>query len=156
LNYLVVVRNLTPHLIPVDLHKSSSIVATEWVGNSLRNATSAPYAYALLTAASHQLESLGTSPTQDTLYFKSRAISEVNNLLLDPNTSIDDNNIAAVFMLLTLEESQLAPGRVSTEENHWSAVQRAIHQNGLRTMIQQRGGLAALSSNRCLQVFILM
>jgi hypothetical protein len=30
------------------------------------------------------------------------------------------------------------------------------HLNGLRTMIRQRGGLAALGGNQCLHVFILM
>lgn len=140
----------------MDLHQSSNVATTQWVANSLRNTTSAPFTYALLTAAAHHLQALGAREAEDTLVFKAKAISEINSLLSDANTGIDDNNIAAVFMLLCLEESALAPGSKPDDDANWSELQRSIHLNGLRTMIQQRGGLAALSANRCLQVFILM
>lgn len=101
------------------------------------------------------LQAFGGSKSGDVLYYKSKAISEINTLLADEKTSTDDSNIASVFVLLCLEESQIAPG-MSEEDVAWNQMQRTIHLNGLRTMLQQRGGLSALSSNRCLQVFILM
>jgi hypothetical protein len=98
---------------------------------------------------------LGKPNLADVLYYKGMAISEINSLLSDPKTRVNDDNIAAVFMLLCLEESQLVPSN-DPKENDASQLQREVHLNGLTAMIQQRGGLAGLSSNRCLQVFILM
>ncbi|KAF2735062.1 hypothetical protein EJ04DRAFT_222574 [Polyplosphaeria fusca] len=146
---------ISPRLIPVDLHQTSTATTTGWVARSLRDQTSAPFAYALLTSSALHLQGLGAQGVENPLYYKAQAISEVNKLLSDPTTGVDDNNIAAVFMLLCLEESQTAPGNLH-DDTEWSEMQRAIHLNGLRTMIDQRGGLAALSSNKCLQVFLLM
>ena len=84
------------------------------------------------------------------LYHKTRAISEINSNLCDPQSSIGDNNIAAVFTLLTIEETMLVPEDVPAGSR-----QRMIHLNGLKAMIEQRGGLAALGTNKCLQSFIL-
>lgn len=147
---------MSPHLLTVDIHRSSTKATMQWLSSSLQNTTAGPFTYALLTGSALQLQALGKFKLGDTLYYKAQAISEINKLLSDPTTSIDDNNIAAVFMLLTLEESQIAPGKKSDDDQDWSETQRAVHLHGLRTMIQQRGGLAALNSNQCLQVFILM
>lgn len=81
---------------------------------------------------------------------------EVNKLLSDPRTSIDDTTIATVLMLLAMEESDLADSRRQGNDRECSLSANNAHLNGLRTMIGQRGGLVSLSSNRCLQVFILM
>ncbi|KAF2000034.1 hypothetical protein P154DRAFT_522825 [Amniculicola lignicola CBS 123094] len=142
---------ISPRLIPLDIRQSSTITTTEWVANSLRDSTSAPFTYALLTSSSLHLQALGAK--QDTLHFKAKAIEEINKMLSHPQDCVDDNNIAAVFMLLCLEESQLVPGNAAQAD--WTEAQRTIHLNGLRSMIYQRGGLAALNS-RCLQSFILM
>jgi hypothetical protein len=147
---------LSPRLLPVDLHQSSNTGTSQWLANSLRNVTSAPFTYAILTSSALHLSTLGGASPQDALYYKAQSISEINKLLADSKTSIDDNNISAVFTLLCLEESQLAPGNQSPDEAAWSEMQRSFHLNGLRTMIQQRGGLSALSDNRCLQTFLLM
>jgi len=153
---VAVVSIISPRLIPLDLHQSSNIATTQWVANSLLGSTSAPFTYAILTTSALHLQALGATTAESALYYKSKAISEINMLLSDEKTSTDDNNIAAVFMLLCLEESQLAPGNEKRDDIGWSELQRSIHLNGLRIMIQQRGGLAGLSSNRCLQVFLLM
>ena len=147
---------MSPHLLTLDIHQASRAATMRWLSSSLQNTTAGPFTYALITGSALQLQSLGKFQLGDTLYYKAQAISEINKLLSDSTTSIDDNNIAAVFMLLTLEESQIAPGSKSDDDQDWSESHRAVHLHGLRTMIQQRGGLAALSKNRCLQVFILM
>lgn len=152
----VVVTIVSPRLLPVDLHHSSNVVCTQWVANSLQHSTSAPFTYALLTSSALMLSIVGGCQLQDVLFYKARAITEINLLLSDPRTRIDDCNITAVFILLTLEEFQLAPGSRSSDDADWSELQRKIHLEGLKTMIAQRGGLAGLSTNRCLQVFILM
>jgi hypothetical protein len=59
-------------------------------------------------------------------------------------------------MLLAMEESELADPRRQGNDREYSLTANNAHLNGLRTMIGQRGGLASLNSNRCLQVFILM
>ncbi|KAF2115863.1 hypothetical protein BDV96DRAFT_492097 [Lophiotrema nucula] len=145
---------ISPRLIPVDLYQVSTAATTGWVARSLGDRTSAPFAYTLLTSSALHLQGVGATNVENPLFYKAQAISEVNKLLSDPITMVDDNNIAAVFMLLCLEESQIAPGNKSHDDTEWSEMQRAIHLNGLRTMIQQRGGLSGL--NKCLQVFLLM
>lgn len=81
---------------------------------------------------------------------------EVNKLLSNPRMNIEDTTIAAVLILLALEESDLADSRRQGSDREWSLSANNAHLYGLRTMIWQRGGLAALSTNRCLQVFLLM
>ncbi|KZM27189.1 hypothetical protein ST47_g1657 [Ascochyta rabiei] len=111
------VEGSAPRLVPVDLYSPNG----------------APYIYAALTASAR---AVGLSSEA----YKWRAITEVNKLLSNPKTSTDDTTIAAVLMLLALEESGLADPRRWGSDREWS----------------QRGGLAALGANRCLQVFILM
>ncbi|ORY17782.1 hypothetical protein BCR34DRAFT_596656 [Clohesyomyces aquaticus] len=151
------VKVISPNLLPMDLHQSSTSTITQWVNHSLRNETSAPFTYAMVTSSAMHLQAMGAKQAENSLYYKGQAISEINNSLSNPKASIDDNNITAVFMLLCLEESSLAPVEgMPAEDAEWNERQRQIHLNGLKAMIQQRGGLAALSRNKCLQVFILM
>lgn len=80
----------------------------------------------------------------------------MNKLLSNPNTSTNDTTLATVLVLLALEESDLADPRRQGSDRDWSLSVNDAHLNGLRTMVWQRGGLAALNGNHCLQVFILM
>jgi hypothetical protein len=83
-------------------------------------------------------------------------MSEVNALLANPRTSTSDVTIAAVLMLLAIEEADLADPKRKGDDRRCSMSVNEAHHNGLRTMLRQRGGLAALSGNRCLQVCLLM
>jgi hypothetical protein len=144
-----VVEGSAPRLIPVDLHRSSTVAATNWISNSIQSPTGAPFIYAALTSSTRALGLASEA-------YKWRAISEVNKLLSCPSTSTDDTTIATVLVLLALEESDLADPRRQGSARESSLSANDAHLNGLRTMIGQRGGLAALNANRCLQVFILM
>lgn len=89
-------------------------------------------------------------------YHKTQAIAAVNSAISDPdpNLAISDANIGAVFNLLCVEESLLLPF-LAQEEGQEMLNQREIHLNGLRRMVQLRGGLNSIRSNRILQAFIL-
>lgn len=108
-----------------------------------------PFIYAIL-AASARSEKL------DSDTYKWRAVSEVNTLLADPDKSIDDTTIAAVLILLAVEEADLADPQKHGDDITESVSVNDAHLDGLSTMIRQRGGLAALNNNSCLQVLILM
>ncbi|KAH6616653.1 hypothetical protein C7974DRAFT_49371 [Boeremia exigua] len=143
------VEGSAPRLIPVDLHRISSATTTDWIARCITSPHGAPYIYAALTASAR---AVGLNCEA----YKWQAVTEINKLLSDPNTSTDDTTIASVLILLALEESALAdPGRQGSDRER-SLSANSAHRNGLRTMIGQRGGLAALQTNRCLQVFILM
>ena len=145
----VVIEVSASRLVPVDIHKASLVAATSWISECLLSPNGSPYIFAALTASAR---SVGLKSEA----YKWQAIAEVNKLLSDPKTSTADITIAAVLILLALEESDLAnPGRQG-RDREWSLSANCAHLNGLRTMIGQRGGLAGLGSNRCLQVFILM
>lgn len=133
----------------MDVHRSSSFAATDWIARCIQNPSGAPYIYAALTASAR---AIGLNSEA----YKWHAISEVNKLLSNPKTSTDDTTIATVLVLLALEESDLADPRRRGSDREWSLAVNDAHLSGLRTMIGQRGGLAALNANRCLQVFILM
>ncbi|OAL43295.1 hypothetical protein IQ07DRAFT_524679, partial [Pyrenochaeta sp. DS3sAY3a] len=143
------VEAYTPCLLPIDPHRSSEVAARDWVVRCVQSPIAAPFIYAAIT-------SIVRCAKVDTEIYKWRAISEVNKLLADPEKSTDDTTIATVLILLALEEADLADPRRTGNEKSCSIVVNEAHMNGLKTMIMQRGGLAALSGNRCLQVFILM
>ncbi|CAO2647773.1 Nn.00g086950.m01.CDS01 [Neocucurbitaria sp. VM-36] len=127
-----VVEASTPRLLPIDPHRSSETAATDWVAACIQSPIGAPFIYAALTASARAAK-------LDPEVYKWRAISEVNRLLTDSHKNIDDTTIAAVLMLLALEEADLADPRRKGDERRCS-----------------RGGLAALGQNRCLQIFLLM
>jgi hypothetical protein len=83
-------------------------------------------------------------------------MAELNGLLSNPRTSTNDTTIAAVLILLAIEEANLASPKRQGDERKCSMSVNEAHHNGLRTMISQRGGLTALNGNRCLQVCLLM
>ena len=145
----IVIQVSASRLVPVDIHRASSIAATSWISECLLSPNSSPYIFAALTASAR---TVGLNSEA----YKWRAIAEVNKLLSDPKTSTADMTIAAVLILLALEESDLANPYRQGREREGSLSANSAHLNGLRTMIGQRGGLAGLGSNQCLQVFILM
>jgi hypothetical protein len=123
----------------------------DWIRTCVQSNTGSPFIYAVLSCSARAVQ-------LDPEVYKWRAISEVNRLLSDPHTSTNDTTIAAVLILLANEEAELADIKRRGDE-HKCRVTRAAneaHHNGLRTMIQQRGGLTALSGNRFLQVCLLM
>lgn len=146
---LSVVEGSAPRLVPLDPHRLSSVAATDWIANCIQSPNGMPYIYAALTASARAVGLASEA-------YKWRAITEVNKLLSNPRTSTDDTIIATVFVLLNMEESDLADPKRQGSDREWSLRANNAHLNGLRTMIGQRGGLAALASNRCLQTFILM
>lgn len=115
----------------------------------IQSPNGAPYIYAALTASARALG-------LDSEIYKWQAITEINKLLSDPRTSIEDTTIASVLIMLALEESDLANPAQQGNDRERSLTANSAHLNGLKTMIYQRGGLGALKTNRCLQVFILM
>ena len=152
---------LSPRLIPVDLRQSSTVASTEWLSSALQdNSSGGAFTYSILCSTALHRHLMGASDRESILYYKGLAISEINSNLQDSKRSVTDNNIAAVFVLLTIEETMLALAAANPEgskdELDWTEMQKLVHLNGLRTMIRQRGGLAALGANRCLQTFILM
>lgn len=88
--------------------------------------------------------------------YKWRAVSAVNKILTIHGNHIDDTTIASVLMLLNFEEAELADPRKQGWDRTNSQSMNRAHHDGLRKMVEQRGGLAALDGNRCLQTFLLM
>ncbi|EAT84742.1 hypothetical protein HBH56_048410 [Parastagonospora nodorum] len=140
-----------PRLIPVDPHRFSQQAGKDWIQTCVQSNVGAPFIYAVLACSARAVQ-------LDPEVYKWRAVSEVNGLLSDPRTSTNDTTIAAVLILLANEEAELADPKRRGDENKCKLTRAAneAHHNGLRTMIQQRGGLAALNGNRVLQVCLLM
>lgn len=150
LTYLSPVVNVfSGFLIPLDHRQFSRPYTMRWVANAIQSPTGAPFIYTMLTS----IALTSQNSAREIFEYKTNAISAINAQLRDPRSCVDDNNIAAVLMLLSLEEMKTAG---PTPESDWSKQQLMMHLTGLKSMIQKRGGLAALGSNQCLQTFLLM
>jgi hypothetical protein len=144
---------MAPSTIPIDIRQKSSLMRSDWFGTALSNAG---FMHSLLCTAALHLYFVGRGSMDTIVYHKTQAIAAINSAISDPNPNlgISDANIGAVFNLLCVEESLLWPG-LPQETIEQKLNQREIHLNGLRRMVQLRGGLTAISSNRILQAFIL-
>jgi hypothetical protein len=137
-----VIENAAPRLLPIDPYKSSEKASMSWMTDCIQSAIGAPFIYAVLTSSARAAQ-------LDPETYKWRAIS-------NPRTSTDDTTIAAVLILLANEEADLADPKRQGDRRECSLMVNEAHHNGLRTMIRQRGGLAALKGNKVLQVCLLM
>ena len=139
--------------IPVDVRRQSNVLKTQWFALAM---THRAFMHSLLATAAMHAFTVGKASYHDIVHHKSLAVQEINVNLSDPSMCIDDGNIAAVFSLLCVEESMLLPF-MAQEGEGWdmASAQRLIHVNGLKRMIELRGGLAAPGMNQCLQALII-
>ncbi|KAF2682756.1 hypothetical protein K458DRAFT_54724 [Lentithecium fluviatile CBS 122367] len=148
------VTEMAPHAIAVDVHNKYDLMRSHWFGTALSDRG---FMHSLLgTVALHQWFSGGGS-VETIFYHRMKAITAVKAAILDPDAKvgISDANIGAVFNLLTIEEVIASPSFDKHRPSDETPYQRSMHLNGLRNMIQLRGGLMAMNSNRILQAFIL-
>lgn len=96
-------------------------------------------------------------PTEDILYHRLQAINAVQSNLADKTQALSDENIAAVLNLLCVEENVLVAAMVSPSGHKIKPdpAQRRVHMDGLRQMIQLRGGIQSLNKLRCLQSLLI-
>lgn len=145
---------MAPGIIAVDIRHRSTLMRSDWFGTAISNAG---FMHSLLcTVALHRFI-FGKGSINTILYHRAQAIAAVNAAISSPDSAagISDANIGAVFNLLAVEEGLLLPYFEQARLNDDQPNQRAIHMDGLSRMLQLRGGLMAINSNRILQAFIL-
>jgi hypothetical protein len=127
---------------------------SDWFGTAIGNAG---FMHSLLCTAALHLYIVGRGSIESILYHRAQAIAAINAAISHPDATvgISDANIGAVFNLLTVEEGLLLPIFEQERIDEDQPNQRAIHMDGLRRMVQLRGGLMAMNSNRVLQAFML-
>ncbi|KAF2875000.1 hypothetical protein BDV95DRAFT_603771 [Massariosphaeria phaeospora] len=148
------VTEMAPTTIAIDIRRKSNLMRLDWFGTAMSNPG---FMHSLLcTAALHQYFT-GRGDVDTILFHRAEAIAAINAAISspDPNLGISDANIGAVFNLLSVEESLFLPELLPARSHEEQPNQREIHLNGLRRMVQLRGGLGAINSNRILQAFIL-
>lgn len=143
---------MAPGTIAVDFRHRSDLVQHHWFGTAMSNPG---FMQSLLCTIALHMYVMGRGSFSDLVYHKTKAITAVNAALSDREAATSDANIGAVFNLLCVEES--LPMAIFQRENsdEEQPNQRQIHLNGLRKMVEIRGGLRNMNSNRCLQAFIL-
>lgn len=144
---------MAPQVIAVDIRHRSDLVKTAWFGTAIHHAG---FMQSLLCTAALHLYTGGRCSLDTVFYHKAKAIEFINSAISspDPSLGISDANIGAVFNLLSVEEALLNPC-IQKDARERQYNQRQIHLDGLRKMLQMRGGLKAIRSNRILQAFIL-
>lgn len=145
---------MAPGIIAIDIHHRSTLMKSDWFGTALAHPG---FMHGLLCTVALHLYIFGKGNIDTILYHRARAIAAVNAAISspDPQDGTSDANIGAVFNLLTVEESLQLPHFAPTRFYEDQPKQRAIHMNGLSRMIQLRGGLMEIQTNRILQAFIL-
>ncbi|KAF2742593.1 hypothetical protein M011DRAFT_412324 [Sporormia fimetaria CBS 119925] len=147
------VAEMAPSTIAVDLRHKCQLQRSEWFAMALQNVG---FMHSLLCTAALHMYIVGRCPMDTVIYHKAQAIAAVNAAIShsDPSIGISDATIGTVFCLLCVEEALLLPFLMEGGGKE-QLDQREIHLNGLRRMLQLRGGLLELRSNRILQAFIL-
>ncbi|KAG9382195.1 Fungal-trans-2 domain containing protein [Pyrenophora tritici-repentis] len=139
---------MAPGIIAVDIRHRSTLMKSDWFGTAIGNPG---FMHSLLSTIALHAYVFGKGTFDAILYHRAQAIAAVNAAILTPE-GISDANIGAVFNLLTVEESLLLP-TFALNEDHIAQLQ--IHQKGLQRMVQLRGGLKEIKTNRILQAFML-
>jgi hypothetical protein len=150
----VVVHEMAPGVIAIDYKHQSNLMRLDWFGTAMNNMG---FMYSLLSTAALHLYMSGRGSIETILHYRAKAIAAVNAAISDPdpNVGISDANIGAVFNLLAVEESLLSPIFERESLGQHERAQPAIHMQGMRRMVELRGGLDAMGSNRALQAFML-
>ncbi|KAF1936738.1 hypothetical protein EJ02DRAFT_75539 [Clathrospora elynae] len=145
------VTEMAPGIIAIDVRHRSTLMRSDWFGTAISNTG---FMHSLLATIALHAYMFGKGSIVALLYHRAQAITAVNAAILnpDPDVAISDANMGAVFNLLTVEEGLQMPV-FELGEDH--TAQLMIHQEGLRKMVQLRGGLMAIKSNRILQAFML-
>ncbi|KAF1975272.1 hypothetical protein BU23DRAFT_81123 [Bimuria novae-zelandiae CBS 107.79] len=148
------ITDMAPGIIAVDIRNSSQLMRSQWFGTAMNNHG---FMHSLLSTIALHRHVFDRGPIETVLYHRAHAIASVNSALTNPDiaTGISDANIGAVFNLLSIEESLASEWYQYLRPHGDNPNQRAIHLNGLLRMIELRGGLMAMNSNRILQAFIL-
>lgn len=153
-NHVAVASDMAPSVIAVDFRRRSTLMRSQWFGTAINDTG---FMHSLLCTAALHLYMVGRGSIETILYHRAKAISAINAAISNSydNTGLSDANIGAVFNLLTIEESLQGPVFTQEHLDEEQPNQRAIHESGLKKMVQLRGGLMAMSSNRILQAFML-
>lgn len=139
---------MAPGIIAVDIWNRSTLMKSDWFGTALSNPG---FMHSLLSTIALHAYVFGKGTIDAILFHRAQAIASVN-AALRTSDGISDANIGAVFNLLTVEESLRLP---TFELNEDHQAQLKIHENGLHRMVELRGGLMAINTNRILQAFLL-
>lgn len=118
------------------------------------------YAFLCLTAL--QLGILQYDKRADYLLqamqFRLQAVTAIQSNLSDLQSAASDENIAAVFNLLCVEENLFLPSfddNIGGSKLRPDHAQRLVHMNGLKGLISMRGGVISLGKTRALQMFLI-
>lgn len=149
-------KAVSPQIVPMagpDVSHSGTIHA-HWIVPSLQQSG---FMHAMLSLIALQLSILQPHQTKYrslVQHHKMQAIQKVQQGLADPVQAVSDENLAAVFNLMCIEENLFLPEVPQTEELHADQRQRVAHMNGLKEMIRLRGGVHGLASSKMLQHLI--
>ena len=145
---------MAPGIIAVDVRNTSHLMRLQWYGTAMSDQG---FMHSLLSTIALHRHVFDRGPLETVLYHRAHAIASVNSALASPDMAVgtSDANIGAVFNLLSVEETLASPFFRHLRPHDDNPNQRAIHLNGLLRMVQLRGGLMAMNSNRMLQAFIL-
>ncbi len=157
-----VARAVSPRIAPLTRGHQSQKMNDSWIAPAVGNAA---FMHALLCLTSLHLfiaQPHDTGHVERCIHHKALAMAAIQRNMLDSRLATCDENIAAVFNIVCVDEVLLLHISVSPKaiagplaELQPSLRHRAMHMSGLRHMISVRGGIEGLGQMRALQSFLL-
>ncbi|KAI5461581.1 hypothetical protein BGZ63DRAFT_386125 [Mariannaea sp. PMI_226] len=148
---------IAPRITPLGGTLQPTVVQSQWLVPSFAH-SAFMHAILCLTAVQLSISQPGNlENVQLAIFHRARAISMVQRNLQDPALALSDDNIAAVFNILCVEENLLLPAfaPLSGTQLKGDMERRIVHMRGLRDMIGMRGGLRAMKKAQTLRSFLL-
>ncbi|KAL3957003.1 hypothetical protein ACCO45_007581 [Purpureocillium lilacinum] len=148
---------IAPQITPIAAILQPNVVQLQWLAPSFAHAA---FMHAILCLTAVQLSMLRPNSPEYILlaiFHRVRAVVAIQQNLEDPLAALSDNNLAAVFNLLCVEENLLLPSFAHLAGTHLRPDETAMrsHMRGLRDMIGLRGGLGSMSNAKTLRSFLL-
>lgn len=145
---------MVPGVIGVDIRRKSNLMKSEWFDTALSNKG---FMHSLLSTAALHMFVFGKGTVRTILDHRAKAISAINKALSTQDRAVrfSDATLGAVFNLLTVEEGLMMPQFKDEIPYDEQPNAMNMHLSGLREMLNVRGGLKAVGTNRILQAFIL-
>ena len=142
----------TQNLLDIDIYHQSKIIRSSLFGLTMGSIAGMR---ATLCSSTIAHLAMGKASLADVLNRKCQLIADINQNLSDPLNGTHDSNIYAVATLITIEDALWDPRLKAQPEQAANVMRhRKIHFNGLKRMLEMRGGLAGLAENRCFQIMI--
>ena len=149
---LAVMNGIAPNLTPMVRGRNLDQLHRHWLAPSFRH-PAFMHSILCLTALQYCIRN-PDRPPYEFMYHRIQAVAAVQRNLSNPSEALREENIAAVFNLLCVEDNVALCDLYGVGKLQVDSEQRVVHLNGLKRMIKSKGGIRSLGKLKGLQSFL--